>query len=125
MIYVSAITRRFITHANLRSRLLLYIATPKQWKDHNDAAVKLDFWHQNLLKLEQDLAKFNVKLHFFQVESYKQVPDLVATICQQWSIKQLHFNEEYPVNECQRGVDMKACRLRTLSVFKLLKQHVI
>ena len=86
--------------------IAIYIAAPQQWHDHDDAAVKLDFWRRNLLKLEQDLAKLNIELHFFQVDRYKQVPDLIATICQQWAINQLHFNEEYPVNECQRDKEV-------------------
>jgi deoxyribodipyrimidine photo-lyase len=82
--------------------IALYIATPQQWLDHDDAAVKLDFWRRNLTNLKQDLAELNIELHFFQVDSYQQVPDLMANICQQWRINQLHFNHEYPINERHR-----------------------
>lgn len=84
----------------------IYMATPQQWDIHDDAAVKLDFWRRNLLRLEKDLAKLNIELHFFQVDGYKQASDLIATICQHWAINQLHFNEELPVNECQRDIEV-------------------
>lgn len=86
--------------------IAIYIATPQQWRLHNDAAVKIDFWRRNLVQLEKDLAALNIKLHFFHVDSYQQIPDLVATICQQWAIKQVHVNAELAVNECQRDADV-------------------
>ena len=89
-----------------RPVVAIYMATPQQWYIHDDAAVKLDFWRRNLLKLEKDLAKLNIELHFFQVDGYKQAPDLIATIFQHWAIYQLHFNEELPVNECQRDKEV-------------------
>ena len=86
--------------------IAIYIATPQQWNQHDDAAVKLDFWRRNLVKLENELAKLNIQLHFFQVDSYPKIPDLIATICQQWAINQVHFNAELAVNECQRDTNV-------------------
>jgi deoxyribodipyrimidine photo-lyase len=80
----------------------IYIATPHQWKKHDDASVKIDFWRRNLSELQQSLTKLNINLHFFEVNSYQQIPDLIATICQQWQINQLYFNQEYQANEQQR-----------------------
>lgn len=86
--------------------IAIYIATPQQWNQHDDAAVKLDFWRRNLVKLEKELAILNIQLHFFQVDSYPKIPDLIATICQQWAINQVHFNAELAVNECQRDTNV-------------------
>lgn len=80
----------------------IYIASPEQWQKHDDADVKIDFWRRNLVCLKNSLAELNIELHFFQVDSYQQIPNLIKTICQQWTIEQLHFNDEYPVNECLR-----------------------
>ena len=91
--------------------IAIYIATPQQWLEHDDAAVKIDFWHRNLVSLQQSLIKLNIELHFFHVDDYQQIPDLIATICQRWQIEQLHFNHEYPVNESQRDQQvMKRCK---------------
>lgn len=77
----------------------IYIATPEQWQKHDDAEVKIDFWQRNLALLKKSLAELNIELHFFQVESYQQIPELIKIICQQWDITGLHFNHEYPINE--------------------------
>jgi len=80
----------------------IYIVTPAQWCEHDDADVKIDFWHRNLICLKNELAELNIKLHFFQVDTYQQIPDLIKTVCQRWEVERLHFNYEYPVNECLR-----------------------
>lgn len=86
--------------------IAIYIATPQQWHQHDDAAVKLDFWRRNLVQLEKDLAALNIELQFFQLDSYQQIPDLIATICQQWTVNKVHVNAEFPVNECQRDANV-------------------
>ena len=86
--------------------IAIYIATPQQWHQHDDAAVKLDFWHRNLSKLEEDLAELNIELRFFQLDSYQQIPDLIATLCQQWAVNQVRFNAELAVNEYQRDANV-------------------
>lgn len=77
----------------------IYIATPHQWQEHDEADVKIDFWRRNLVCLQNALAELNIKLHFFQVDSYQQIPHLIEIICQQWQIEGIHFNHEYPINE--------------------------
>lgn len=91
-------------HANTTNNpiIAVYIATPEQWLEHDDAANKIDFWRRNLQCLQRSLAELNITLHFFQVASYQQIPSLIASICQQWKIKEVHFNREYPFNEMLR-----------------------
>ena len=89
----------------------IYIANPEQWQKHDDADVKIDFWRRNLAYLKNVLAELNIDLHFFQVDSYEQIPNLIETICQQWAITGLHFNYEYPINERLRDQNVLAsCR---------------
>jgi deoxyribodipyrimidine photo-lyase len=80
----------------------IYIVNPDQWREHDDADVKIDFWKRNLAYLKNSLAALNIELHFFQVDSYHQIPSLIKIICQQWEIEQLYFNHEYSINECFR-----------------------
>ena len=84
------------------STIAIYIATPEQWQLHDDAANKIDFWRRNLQCLYTSLAELNITLHFFQVQTYQEVPELITSICRQWDINQLHFNQQYAVNEQKR-----------------------
>jgi deoxyribodipyrimidine photo-lyase len=89
----------------------IYIATPEQWQKHDDADVKIDFWRRNLICLKNALAELHIDLHFFQVDSYQQIPNLIEKICQQWKIERLHFNHEYPINERLRDKNVTdSCR---------------
>jgi len=82
--------------------IAIYIANPEQWIEHDDAVNKIDFWRRNLQCLQETLSELNISLHYFQVASYQQVPSLIASICQQWQIKGVHFSREYPLNEQRR-----------------------
>lgn len=82
--------------------IAIYIATPEQWLSHDDAPAKIDFWRRNLADLKKSLAELNISLHFFEVARYHHIPKLIISICQQWQISTLHFNQEYPVNEQHR-----------------------
>lgn len=82
--------------------IAVYVATPQQWQLHDDAHSKIDFWRRNLHCLYDSLAELNITLHFFQVPTYQQVPDLITSVCEQWNISQLHFNQQYAVNEQER-----------------------
>ena len=82
--------------------IAIYIATPEQWLSHDDAPAKIDFWRRNLAVLKESLAELNISLHFFEVDGYHHIPNLIVSICQQWQISELHFNQEYPINEQHR-----------------------
>jgi deoxyribodipyrimidine photo-lyase len=82
--------------------IAIYIATPEQWLRHDDAAIKIDFWRRNLRCLQKTLNQLNIDLYFFQVATYKEIPELIASICHRWQVEQLYFNQEYAFNERQR-----------------------
>jgi len=42
--------------------LAVYLYSPKQWINHNESNVKLDFLIQNLQSLSKNLSKLNVPL---------------------------------------------------------------
>lgn len=80
----------------------LYIATPKQWQNHDDARIKLDFWRRNLEMLELSLKTLNIPLIYCQVPDYIAVPGVIRNALNTWQIESLHFNAEYPLNEARR-----------------------
>lgn len=85
----------------------IYVATPEQWQRHNDAPIKIDFWHRNLKELQASLKKINVSLFFFQVQTYSEVPQLLKNIIEKWNVDSLHCNAEYPLNERNRDSAVK------------------
>jgi deoxyribodipyrimidine photo-lyase len=80
----------------------LYIATPRQWRLHDDAPVKQDYWRRNLRELEKELATLGIPLLCMEVPSYKEVPGLLSRILIAWQVAALYCNREYPLDEHRR-----------------------
>ncbi len=76
----------------------LYIATPQQWRAHDDAPVKQDYWRRNLHALEQDLSTLGIPLLYLEVAHYRDIPALLEPVLPAWKVRELHCNREYPVN---------------------------
>ena len=95
--------------------LALYIITPKQWQQHDDAACKVEFWRRNLNELSAQLAALNIPLLIRHCDWWQDVPSVLLDICQQYQIEQVHCNAEYAVNE----------RLRDTAVQQHLQQQQI
>ena len=87
---------------NNGSVVAVYIATPEQWRKHDDAAIKLDFWRRNLVCLKSELTKIQVPLLCFQVPSYRQIPDLLSDVLEKLQAKAIYFNQEFALNERNR-----------------------
>ena len=84
------------------SALAVYIATPNQWQQHDDAPIKLDFWRRNLMELELELKRLNIELLIFSVADYSKIPALFAELHGKLAFKGLYYNREYPINERRR-----------------------
>lgn len=80
----------------------LFVITPEQWKQHDDAAAKVSFWIRNLTLLSADLAKLNIPLLVEVCPRWEDVPQLVEKIAADHDCRQLHFNREYEINEHRR-----------------------
>ncbi|TEU25569.1 deoxyribodipyrimidine photo-lyase [Alkanindiges illinoisensis] len=95
--------------------LALYIITPKQWQQHDDAACKVDLWRRQLIELSADLSRLNIPLLIRHCDWWQDIPGVLLDICQQYQIEQVHCNAEYAVNE----------RLRDTAVQQHLQQQHI
>ena len=82
--------------------LAVYITSPAQWRQHDDAAAKVDFWLRNLACLRQSLDTLNVPLLIIDVDLWRDVPAALEELCHRHSVNTLHFNDEYGVNEARR-----------------------
>ena len=80
----------------------LFIITPQQWQQHDDADVKVAFWIENLKCLSNSLQEKNIPLLIKVCETFDQVPDVIAKICKKHNCDSLFFNREYEVNELAR-----------------------
>ncbi len=97
-----------IQSLNKGPSVAIYIATPRQWREHDDAPIKIDFWRRNLEFLKQSLEEKNIPLRFFQVDSYSQIPALLNELISVWNVSGIHCNAEYPINETKRDEAVKA-----------------
>ncbi len=111
---------RALHHAALDSTdgmIALFVITPQQWQQHDDAPAKVSFWLRNLELLSQSLAKLNIPLVIETCDTFDQVPDIVTKIASKNDCELLCFNREYEVNESRRDdAVMKACQQSDISV---------
>lgn len=80
----------------------LYLLSPGQWRVHDDAPSKVDFWLRNLRALATELGKLNVPLLVRQAEHWSAAPQVIAELCQQLQVSSVQVNEEYGVHESRR-----------------------
>jgi deoxyribodipyrimidine photo-lyase len=93
----------------------LYIASPAQWREHDDAPVKVDFRLRALHSLSQRLAELNVPLDFLLIDRWDDIPKALLAYCTRLGIEQVHCNREPGINERRRD---RAC-------YQLLRDHGI
>lgn len=85
-----------------KSLVALFVITPEQWKQHDDAPAKVSFWIRNLKLLSADLAKLNIPLLIEVCPTWDAAPKLVAKVAADHDCDQLFFNREYEINEVRR-----------------------
>lgn len=84
----------------------LYYITPDQWKAHDEAPGKVDFWLRNLHSLSETLDGMNVPLKFLQAKDWRRAgADLVA-FCRDNAISSVHVNAQAGVNEEERDAEV-------------------
>lgn len=82
--------------------LAVFLVSPGQWRAHDDAPCKVDFWLRNLAMLEAQLRQLNVPLLVRHAEHWSDAPGVLAALCREHSVDCVQANEEYGVNEAQR-----------------------
>jgi deoxyribodipyrimidine photo-lyase len=82
--------------------LAVYLITPGQWRAHDDAPCKVDFWLRNLAELRTQLAAINVPLLIRHAERWDAAPAVLAELCQSQSIGCVQVNDEYGLHETAR-----------------------
>jgi len=85
----------------------LFIITEKEWEDHNEAPVKVDFWMRNLAVLKESLGKLNIPLLIKKATSKPDVVKVVESVVKELDISHVFWNTEYMVDEKTRDTDVK------------------
>ncbi|TVQ53113.1 MAG: deoxyribodipyrimidine photo-lyase [Phycisphaerales bacterium] len=80
----------------------VFLMSPKQWREHDEAACKVEFWLRNLRELKKMLAGRNIPLIIETADRFSDVPKTLLRIARKSKCNALHFNREYEVNECRR-----------------------
>jgi deoxyribodipyrimidine photo-lyase len=82
--------------------LAVWLISPAQWRAHDDAPCKVDFWLRNLAELAQNLAALNIPLLLRTAEHWDDAPAVLRQLCREHGIEAVHVNAEYGVHEQRR-----------------------
>jgi len=80
----------------------VYVVSPEEWRAHDEAPIKVDFWLRNLGDLSKRMAKLNIPLVVVRAESAADVPMVVLSAARRMQCDALSFNIEYEVDEARR-----------------------
>ncbi|MEO6677061.1 MAG: deoxyribodipyrimidine photo-lyase [Pseudomonas sp.] len=80
----------------------VYLLSPEQWLEHDDAPCKVDFWLRNLSELRVALGKLNIPLLIRTAPRWDAAPQVLLELCRQLKIDAVHVNEEYGIHESRR-----------------------
>lgn len=82
--------------------LAVFLLSPGQWRSHDDAPCKIDFWLRNLVSLQKELQTLNVPLLIRHAEHWSDAPAVLAGLCLEQQISKVQVNQEYGLNETRR-----------------------
>lgn len=82
--------------------IALFIATPKQWAQHEMAPRQAAYLQAHLNALQSELALKNIPLIFREVEDFAASVTEVKKVCDEHEVSQLFYNYQYEINERKR-----------------------
>ncbi|HCS45901.1 MAG TPA: deoxyribodipyrimidine photo-lyase [Pseudomonas sp.] len=82
----------------------VYLLSPGQWLEHDDAPCKVDFWLRNLSELSRALGELNIPLLIRDAPRWDDASNVLLDLCQQLEIDAVHVNEEYGIHERRRDL---------------------
>lgn len=88
------------------SIIAIYLHTPEQWREHGMGLNRQRFLVDNLMCLSRDLAKLRIPLLAVTVGHFDDCSKALEKLCREQNIVELHFNEEYELNELRRDTQV-------------------
>ena len=70
--------------------IAICILSPTQWQQHDDAAIKIDFYLRQLQQLKQQLARLNIPLIIQNIALWKNIPEYFKNL-----IEKINIQKEY------------------------------
>ena len=86
----------------------LFVLSPGEWRAHDDAPAKIDFWLRNLASLSQTLQALHIALLIETADTPADVPARVRDVARRHGCTEVHANREYEVNEARRDLAVRA-----------------
>ena len=82
-----------------------FVVCEEQWRVHDDARVKVDFWIRNLHALAQSLKRLRIPLVVAHAEHVNEIADRLLSVVRDGHCDAIYFNYEYEVDERRRDND--------------------
>lgn len=83
---------------------VLFIATPKQWQQHDESAAKLGLKAASLADIGQQLAEKGIAFHIVETDLFTDVAKTLLDFCEQHQFSAVWFNQETPLDERRRDL---------------------
>ena len=84
----------------------VYFYSDKQWQDHNESNVKLDFLIQNLRSLSLSLSQLEVPLIIINTNNFNSISLELNEFLSEYEIDKVYWNREFGLNEESRDDDV-------------------
>lgn len=82
--------------------LAVVVLSAQQWRLHQDAQIKIDFYLRQLQQLQTQLQALNVPLLVLQMNTWQDIAQAMLQLCQTYAIEKLYANHEVGWNERER-----------------------
>jgi len=82
--------------------IALVILSPDQWKQHDDAPIKISFYLRQLKKLQDELAVLHIPLVIQVISYWKDIAKSISDFSKKYNIENVYANIEVGVNELKR-----------------------
>ena len=103
--------------------IALFIISPKQWKFHDDADCKVDFWLRQLQQLCQDLDDLNIPLLIRTCELWEDCTDTIFELVARNAEK--HSDEIAIIGLSQQPITYVMLEKQILETITALQRHGI
>jgi len=100
-----------LRHACRESRrgvVAAFLTAPRQWREHDWGANKVDFILRNVAALSHELESLNIPLLIRETPTFDDAPEALLGIAREHECDALLFNREYEVNEARRDDAVRA-----------------
>lgn len=85
--------------------------SPKQWQQHDDASIKINFYLRQLQTLKQSLEEKNIPLIIKKIDVWDDVPSYLEKLVKELKVDHIYANAEFGYNEQQRDQKIKNLKL--------------